>query len=108
LPVLRICKHGTPAPKGGCDRCRAERNAKQEAGRKAKGRRTGSNQAQRHRILKRDGFRCTFADHHQGRCPTTRKLEVHHLYGQGDDRDDSLVTLCTTHHLILEGRTRRQ
>jgi 5-methylcytosine-specific restriction protein A len=56
----------------------------------------------RARILKRDGYRCTFMDG-SDRCETTDDLEVHHIlevqFG-GTDDDWNLRTLCATHHKL--------
>jgi RNA-directed DNA polymerase len=48
----------------------------------------------RHRILERDGYRCT-------QCGSTDNLDVHHLQARkdgGGQEDDNLVTLCENCH----------
>lgn len=48
----------------------------------------------RHRILKRDGYKCT-------ECGNTQKLEVHHKWPRrqgGSDSEKNLVTVCRLCH----------
>jgi hypothetical protein len=54
----------------------------------------------RARIFERDGFRCTTHTRPGERCPETRLLEVHHVYG-GDALvvpDEQLRTVCRKHN----------
>jgi len=51
----------------------------------------------RERILERDGHRCVYCDHHQG-----RGLEVNHISGNSrDDREHNLETVCALCHRVL-------
>jgi len=50
-----------------------------------------------HRVLHRDGFRCTIPG-----CSSRRNLQVHHVIFRshgGNDEDSNEVTLCMAHHL---------
>jgi 5-methylcytosine-specific restriction protein A len=50
----------------------------------------------RPRILRRDGYRCTWVDHGH-RC-TARATEVDHRRRGDDHRDSNLRSLCGPHH----------
>jgi hypothetical protein len=56
----------------------------------------------RARILARDGYRCTTDIRLGERCPETRLLEVHHIYGEDSDLllvpDGELRTVCRKHN----------
>jgi hypothetical protein len=50
-----------------------------------------------HRVLVRDGFRCTIPG-----CSSRRNLHVHHVVFRshgGSDEDRNLTTLCLAHHV---------
>lgn len=53
-------------------------------------------------ILAGDGFRCTTQVRPGERCPETKLLEVHHIYGEDSDvllvPDGELRTVCRKHN----------
>jgi hypothetical protein len=56
-----------------------------------------TNKERHHRVLVRDGFRCTIPG-----CSSRRNLHVHHLVFRshgGSDEDWNLTTLCLGHHV---------
>lgn len=52
----------------------------------------------RQRVLKRDGHRCTATMNDGTRCVETERLEVDHIYDNGNHADSNLRTLCHWHH----------
>lgn len=60
--------------------------------------------SRRQRVLKRDGFRCTWFDIIENgsriRCTVTEGLEVDHRIPNDDHSEGNLRTLCGAHHAI--------
>jgi 5-methylcytosine-specific restriction endonuclease McrA len=57
----------------------------------------------RHRVLRRDGWRCQF-------CGSRQNLEVHHQQFRsrsGEDTEDNLISVCRNCHSIAHGSIRR-
>jgi ATP-dependent DNA helicase RecQ len=55
----------------------------------------------RQQVLRRDGWRCQS-------CGTMANLEVHHKEFRnhsGDDSEENLITMCSTCHSAVHGRT---
>ena len=61
----------------------------------------GSYESLRQRVLRRDGWRCQS-------CGTMENLEVHHKKFRshsGHDTEENLLTLCSTCHACVHGRS---
>lgn len=62
----------------------------------------------RRKVLKRDGYRCTWEDIIENgsriRCKATEELEVDHRIPNDDHSLENLRTLCHVHHAIKTSR----
>ena len=62
----------------------------------------------RDRILRRDGYRCTYTDEDGNRCPERDRLHVDHVFPVslgGGDEPENLRVLCQAHNLAKGSKT---
>ena len=103
LKACTVC--GRPSDQRRCPAHHREQYAKQDASRRARGKRHGSTRSYRKartEALARDGYRCTYVERGR-RCTATSRLETHHRNGNPrDDRAENLATICPEHHNLIE------